>query len=235
VTDTVNVDTLVERLRTHITTDGLVVPSDEALATLDDLAARARDARQFCKEADADAKAAEADRDLLRQEARIRDVDRDRLARRVAELEQVCEKAIRERRSLESKEDDWHSAYERSERRVAALERDQGYYVDELSEARRRVAELEAALRDGATVAAQYMDTERGDLDGWIDRARALAGDGGDDAAIVKTIRERDAADTGERITLGDLVADIEAAREEADGDGGGAAADTTEDADASH
>jgi len=48
-----------------------------------------------------------------------------------------------------------------------------------LKAAEARVAELEAALRDGATVAAQYMDTERGDLDGWIDRARALAGDGG--------------------------------------------------------
>ena len=76
VSDTVNVDTLVERLRTHITTDGLVVPSDEALATLDDLAARARLADTYREDRD------EYDALLGRKME-----ERDRLARRVAELE----------------------------------------------------------------------------------------------------------------------------------------------------
>ena len=37
------------------------------------------------------------------------------------EARKACEKAIRERRSLEIKEDDWHSAYERSLAEVARL------------------------------------------------------------------------------------------------------------------
>ncbi len=39
-----------------------------------------------------------------------------------------------------------------------------------------RCALLQQALRDGVRVAAQYMDTGRGDLDGWIAQAEALAG-----------------------------------------------------------
>lgn len=35
-----------------------------------------------------------------------------------------------------------------------------------------RVSELEAALRDGERIASQYMDTGRGDLDGWAEHAR---------------------------------------------------------------
>src|SRR6185295_6903478 len=132
VTDTVNVDTLVAEIERWL----LYEWESTARKKLSDLAARARLADErggtiltlvddFRAE-HARAEAAEADRDQLTENLRLSReahwADRDRLARRVAELEQVCEKAIRERRSLESKEDDWHSAYERSERRVAELE-----------------------------------------------------------------------------------------------------------------
>lgn len=46
----------------------------------------------------------------------------DRLEAERDEARRTCEKAVRERRSSEQKEDDWHSAYERSEARVARLE-----------------------------------------------------------------------------------------------------------------
>jgi chromosome segregation ATPase len=48
-----------------------------------------------------------------------------------------------------------------------------------LARARTEAGDWERLALDGARVAEQYMDTGRGDLDGWIDRARALAGDGG--------------------------------------------------------
>ncbi len=153
--------------------------------------------------------------------------DRDRLARRVVELEAG-------------------QAHHRGEQQRAA---------DRLRDALGRVAELEAALRVMMALPAEARREMKrvgrealagdggGACDGSSDCEATVhlhgcysddgtncdhpsehtAGDGGDDAAIVKTIRERDAADTGERITLGDLVADIEAAREEAAGDGGGA------------
>ena len=94
----------------------------------------------------------------------------DRLARRVAELEQTCEKAIRERRSLESKEDDWHRAYERSERRVAELEAD-------------RFAVLVAFYAIDAPLVARICDEklDKGSaLLGHVrDKFAELAGDGG--------------------------------------------------------
>ena len=48
-----------------------------------------------------------------------------------------------------------------------------GDYISRLKAAEARVAELEAALRDGVRIASQYLDTGRGDLDGWIEAARA--------------------------------------------------------------
>ena len=153
----------------------------EAARALDaDLAARARDTEQAL--ANGDRLLSQAGRQLEAAEAdlaaRARDaeamlnatlaqpvhlVNRE-LRERVAELEQVCEKAIRERRSLESKEDDWHSAYERSERRVA---------------------ELEAALRQALEHMefAYYPQTGDGphlaDPFDLMDKMRALTGDGG--------------------------------------------------------
>ena len=47
--------------------------------------------------------------------------ERDALVAERDEARKACEKAIRERRSLEIKEDDWHSAYERSLAEVARL------------------------------------------------------------------------------------------------------------------
>ncbi len=43
----------------------------------------------------------------------------------------------------------------------------------ERDKAEARVAQLETALDGLANVAAQYLDTQSGDIDGWIDRARA--------------------------------------------------------------
>lgn len=55
--------------------------------------------------------------DLEYAEVQIK--DRETLGRALLaerdEARRACEKAIRERRSLEQKEDDWHSAYERAE------------------------------------------------------------------------------------------------------------------------
>ena len=43
-----------------------------------------------------------------------------------------------------------------------------------IARAEAEVARLQDGLRRGVEVASQYMDTERGDLDGWIDQARSL-------------------------------------------------------------
>ena len=180
---TVNVDTLVVELRgLWESTAYEDVDWNDATAAfnsrLSDLAARAREARAF-EEAEADAneraEAAEADRDRLREELAEsrRHADgmarapygefesmreaRDRLARRVAELEQTCEKAIRERRSLESKEDDWHRAYERSERRVAELSSKEPRKLD--SELRKALSWALATLE----IALARIDTIDGD------------------------------------------------------------------------
>jgi hypothetical protein len=95
---TPDVDTLVQRLRTHIETDGLVVPHDEALAALSDLDATARDAREAHQDVIASnerarkaersgRKAAEADRDRLREVLNKQHALLQTTASRVAELE----------------------------------------------------------------------------------------------------------------------------------------------------
>jgi len=47
--------------------------------------------------------------------------------------------------------------------------------IRDLAADARQLAETREALADGARIAAQFMDTGRGDLDGWIDRARRHA------------------------------------------------------------
>ena len=79
---------------------------------------------------------------------------------------------------------------ERAEAAEAALTNMTGWH----NEAQARVNELEAtlattrqALRDGVRVAAQYMDTGRGDLDGWIAQAEALAGPGSEQSSLTES------------------------------------------------
>lgn len=54
-----------------------------------------------------------------------------------------------------------------------------GSRLRELRAAESRLAHLEEGLRRGAEIASQYLDTERGDLDGWVDYARSLLADQG--------------------------------------------------------
>jgi hypothetical protein len=170
---TVNVDTLVKQIARGIENnptnwDGTRSSlAANACAALSDLAARAREVDDWPVWR-ARAESAEADRDRLRvwldeahKDTLFVKQERDRLARRVAELEQ--------------------------EREASAASE---YWVPRhrLESADRRVAELEAALRDeiltidrwDATI-GQPPDPPSADevLFAVRDRLRALAGDGG--------------------------------------------------------
>lgn len=69
----------------------------------------------------------------------------------------------------------------RLEARVTELEAEKAWrehhsHLRERAEAaEKEVARLREALEAGIKVASQYLDTDRGDLDGWIELARALA------------------------------------------------------------
>jgi hypothetical protein len=89
---------------------------------------------------------------------------RDEIVQAAADLRVACEKAIRERQSLETKEDDWHRAYENAERRLR-----------EATDALRLVRDL---LREGkgpaalaaveGTSATPGEDCPRGGTHAWI-------------------------------------------------------------------
>ena len=87
---------------------GECAPGKEALDALDRLDERAAGSGF----SDEDAALIRSTVSALREEAEQLREERDAAV-------SACDKAIRERRSLEQKEDDWHSAYERAEAELA--------------------------------------------------------------------------------------------------------------------
>jgi hypothetical protein len=85
--------------------------------------------------------------------------------------------------------DPLNAALDRVAARIAELERDlavMGEKVNHLAplfaDSEAKVAALKKALRLGVEVVASYYDTDRGDVDGWLDVARAALAEAGEEA-----------------------------------------------------
>lgn len=66
-----------------------------------------------------------------------------------------------------------------AQRSYETAERAAVMWMERAEAAEAEVARLRDGLRDGIRIASQYLDTGRGDLDGWIDSARALLAEDG--------------------------------------------------------
>jgi hypothetical protein len=86
------------------------------------------------------------------------------LAPLFAQLEQAVEDAFR----IELDECCTGPKYE------ASLKQQRDERLAALSVIERHVQDMEKALRGGVRIASQYLDTDRGDLDGWVDSATTV-------------------------------------------------------------